>query len=99
MLWTYLIPNEFYIFIRKNDNFIVLKKLSLKYQNASEIVNDFIVEDNEHFPKLKEHFKRNSLIYQYIYASVFPKYFCRVENYNVKSKLAFDIAYGSYKNQ
>ena len=64
MLWTYLVPNEFYIFICKNDNFIVLNKLSLKYQNASEIANDFIVENNEDFLKLKEYFKRNVLIYQ-----------------------------------
>ena len=69
----------------------------LKYQNTSEIVNDFIV--NEHFPKLKKYFKRNALIYRYIYASLFPKYFCRVDNYGVRGKLAFDIAYGNYKNQ
>ena len=48
------------MFIFKNDNFNVLNKLSLKYQNASEIVNDFIAENNEHFPKLKEYFKRNA---------------------------------------
>ena len=64
MLLIYLFPKEFYIFICKNDNFIVLNKLSLKYQNASEIANDFIVENNEDFLKLKEYFKRNVLIYQ-----------------------------------
>ena len=63
MLWTYLVRNEFYIVICKNDNFIVLNKLSLKYQNPSEVVNDFIVENNKHFLKLKEYFKRNALIY------------------------------------
>ena len=91
-----VVPNEFYIFISKNYNFIVLNKLSLKYQNTSEIVNDFIVENNEHFLKPKE---RNALIYQYVYALLFPKYFCRVDNYAVRSKLAFDIVYGTYKNQ
>ena len=59
MLWTYLVPNEFYISTCKNGNFIVLNKLS---QNSSKIVNDFIIENNEHFPKLKEHFKRNALV-------------------------------------
>ena len=42
MLWTYLVPNESYIFICKRDNFNVLNKLSLKYQNAYEFVNYFI---------------------------------------------------------
>ena len=60
MLWTYLVPNEFYVFIWKHDNFNVLNKLSLKYENASEIVNDFINEHNEHFLRLKEYFKRNA---------------------------------------
>ena len=58
MLWTYLIPNEFYILICKHDSFNVLKKLFLRCQNASEFVNDFSVENNEHFPKLKEYFKK-----------------------------------------
>ena len=99
MLWTHVVPNEFYNFICKNDNFIVLNKLSVKYQNASEIVNNFIIENNKHFLILKEYFKRNALIYQYIYASLFPKHFFRVDNYGMRGKLAFDIAYGSYKNQ
>ena len=87
MLWTYLIPSEFYIFICKHDNFNLLNKLSLKYQNASEIVHDFIVENNEHFLKLKEYFKRNAYVYQYIYTVLFQKYFCGVEDYGVKSKV------------
>ena len=99
MLWTYLVPKEFCIFICKNDSFIVLNKLSLKYQNGSEIVNDFIVENNKHFLRLKEYFKRNALISHYIYALSSPKYFCRVDDYSVRSKLAFDVAYGGYKNQ
>ena len=99
MLWTNLVPKEFYIFICKNDSFIVLNKLSLKYQNASKIINDFIVENNKHFLRLKEYFKRNAPISQYIYALSSPKNFCRVDDYSVRSKLAFDVTYGGYKNQ
>ena len=61
MLWTYLVPKEFYIFICKNDSFIVLNKLSLKYQNASKVINDFIVENNKQFLRLKEYFKKEML--------------------------------------
>ena len=71
----------------------------LTYQNASEIINDFIVEKNEHFPRLKEHFKRNPQVYQNIYAPRFLKYFCWVDNYGMKSKIAFDVAFGGYKNK
>ena len=92
MLWTYLVPSEFYIFICKHNNFNVLNKLSLKYQNASETVNNFFIKNNEHFLKLKEYFVRNEQVYQYIYAMLFPKNFCRVDDYRVKSKVAFNIA-------
>ena len=53
-----------------------------------KLFNDFIVE-NKHFLELKEYFKRNALIYQYIYALLFPKYFCKEDDYGVRSKLAF----------
>ena len=49
--------------------------------------------------RLKEYFKRNAHIYLYIYAALFPKYFCRADDYGVKSKVAFDIAYAGYKNK
>ena len=39
----------FHIYIFRNDNFIVLNKLSLKYQNALDIVNNFILEENSNF--------------------------------------------------
>ena len=48
--------------ICKHDNFNVLNKLSLKHENASasEIVNDFIIEKNEYFLRLKKYLKRNT---------------------------------------
>lgn len=60
MLWIYLVPNEFYFFICKHRSFNVLNKLLVKYQNASKIVNYFVVENNEHFLRLREYFKRNA---------------------------------------
>ena len=47
----------------------------------------------------KEYFNRNMQVHQYIYATLFPKYFCWVDDYSVKSKVAFGIAYGVYKNE
>ena len=52
-----------YIFICQHDNFNDLSKL-LKFQNASEIVSDFIVENNKYFARRKEYFKRNAQLYQ-----------------------------------
>ena len=99
MLWNYLVPNVSYICICRNDNFIALNRLSLKYQNAFDIINNFILEENNNFVLLKEFFKKNALFYRYIYSHLFPKYFCGIDNYAVKSKMAFEVAYAGYHNQ
>ena len=71
-LYNYLNPNKFYIYICRNDNFLTLNKLSLKYQNAYDIVNKLILKDNN-FLWLQEYFRKNALLYQYVYSTLFPK--------------------------
>ena len=97
-LWNYLVPTEFYIYICRNDDFLALNKLLLKYQNTFDILNNLILEDNNNFLLLKKYFKKNTLLCQYIYSTLFPKYFCRVDDYGIKSKLAFEVAHGGYQN-
>ena len=48
---------------------------------------------------LKEYFRKNASLYQYFYSTLFPKDFCRVDDYVVKSKLAFEVAHAGYKIQ
>ena len=38
-------------------------------------------------------------MFQYIYLSLFPKYFCKVDDYAVNNKLAFKVADAAYQNQ
>ena len=99
MLWNYLILYKFYIYICRNDDFIVWNKLSLKYQNTFDIINNFILEENNNFMLFKEFFKKNALLFQYIYSDIFLKYFCRRDDYGVKSKMAFKAAYAGNQNQ
>ena len=37
-------------------------------------------------------------MFQFIYSNLFPKYFCRIDNYGVKGKMAFVVAYAGYHN-
>ena len=62
-------------------------------------MNNFILEGNNNIVLLKEFFKKNVLLYQHICSNLFLKYFCRVEDYDVKSKVAFEVAYAVYQNQ
>lgn len=65
MLWNYLSPNEFYIYIYRNDNFIALNKLSWKYRNAFYNINSFILKKHN-FVWLKKFFEKNAFLYWYI---------------------------------
>ena len=49
ILWNCLIPNGFYVYICRNNNFLTLNKLTLKFQNGNEIVNNLILEDANNF--------------------------------------------------
>ena len=64
--------------------------LTLKYASANELIEKFIENDPVNIEILKHYFKANALKYQYVYATLFPKCFCRVDEYGLKCKSEFD---------
>ena len=56
MLWSSLILNEFYNFICQNDNYFILNKIKLRFQDTLEIVRNF-TDDQEKYQKLRGWFK------------------------------------------
>ena len=47
---------------------------------------------------LIQYFKQHALKYQYTYSNLFPKYFCRADNYGLKCKSEFDCAFKEWKS-
>ena len=70
--------SDFYIFICRSENVLVLNKISLKYQTVAEIVSKFANKSG--LLLLKHFFKQNAFIYQFVYSTLFPKYFCRIDD-------------------
>ena len=62
-------------------------------------MNSFVAENIKNFLKLKYFFRKNVLMFEYVYSSLFPKYFCRVDAYGIKNKLAFAVAHAAYQNR
>ena len=56
-------------------------------------VNDFIIENNKYFLRLKKYLKRNTQVYQYINPTDFSKMLLLGNGYCVKFKVVFDIAH------
>ena len=70
-VWSSMIPNEFYNFICRNDNYMALNKIKLRFQDMLEIVRNF-TDNQENYQKLKEQFKTNRFAIQYLFANLFP---------------------------
>ena len=90
-------PSEFYVFICKSEHFKTLNKISLKYQTAYENITKFIEEGG--LAQLKGFFKNDAFIYQFVYSTLFPKYFRRIDDKAIESKCCFELAFNKYNIQ
>ena len=97
-LWQLQIPNDFYVFICRPENYKILNKLKLKFQETSEIVKTY-ADDLISFQQLQTSFKQNAKLIQYVYANLFPRNFFRIDDYGVGCKLEFDSDYKQYLAQ
>ena len=71
-----------------------LNEISLKYQTAYDIITKFIGEGE--LSQLKCFFKNNAFVYQFVYSTLFLKYFCRIDNKAIESKCCFELAFNNY---
>ena len=101
MLWTYLLPSTLYNFICKDNNVKILNKTNAKFQHAVEIINQFIEDETvgsqiEQFNTLKEYLIKYSKLYQFVFGNLFPRYFGKIDNYGIQSKIEFNSHYKKY---
>ena len=84
-------PRDFYTFICECEHFTTLNEISLKYETAYEIITNFIAEGG--LSQLKCYFKNNAFVYQFVYSTLFPKYFCRIDDKATETKCCFELAF------
>ena len=104
VLWSFMMPGTLYNFICKDENFKILNKLKLKFNEVNEIIKLFI-EDNSIYSQqqqidtLKSYLVENAKLYQFIYSNLFPRCFAKVDDYGIQSKTKFNVQYKNYLNQ
>ena len=96
-LWTCFIPNEFYFYICQGENYQLLNKITLKYNTAYKIVCDYV--NQYRINSLTTFFKQYANAYQFVYSTLFPKYFCRNDNDTIQSRCVFETAFVNFKAQ
>ena len=74
-----------------------MNKITLKYNMANKIVCDYV---NQYGIKsLRTFFKQYANVYQFVYSTLFPKYFCRIDNDAIQSRCVFETVFVNFKAQ
>ena len=99
VLWTFLMPANLYNHISADDNMKTLNKIKIKYQDAKDIMIAFSFNDPANILILSDFFEKNAVLYQFLFGNLFPKCFCRINDYGINAKTLFNSYYHNFKVQ
>ena len=77
MLRNKCIPQECCCYIYLKDSYLILNHLQINFQKANTIVKNFIKENILYLDLLKSYLAENAKIYQYLYSTLYPKFYSR----------------------
>ena len=99
VLWSYLMPNELYRHISGEANIKILIKIKIKYQDAKDIMIAFLSNDPNNIIILSDFLEKNAILYQFLFANLFPKCFSRINDYGINAKTLFNRYYRNFHVQ
>ena len=97
VLWTFLIPSNLYNHITRDDNMKTLNKIKIKYQDAKDIMIAFLFNDPANIIILSGFLEKNAILYQFLFGNLFPKCYCRINDYGINAKTLFNSYYHNFK--
>ena len=99
VLWAFLMPNKLYVHITGDANMKTLNKIKIKYQDAKDIMIAFLFDDPSNINILSDFLQKNAILYQYLFGNLFPKCFCRINDYGIHAKTLFNSYYHNFNVQ
>ena len=99
VLWAFLMPNKLYVHITGNANMKTLNKIKIKYQDAKDIMIAFLFKDPFNIDVLSDFLEKNAILYQFLFGNLFPKCFCRINDYGINAKTLFNTYYQNFHVQ
>ena len=99
VLWAFLMPNKLYVHITDNANMKTLNKIKIKYQDAKDIMIAFLFNDPSNINILSDFLQKNAILYQFLFGNLFPKCFCRINDYGINAKTLFNTYYHNFHVQ
>ena len=92
-------PNKLYVHITDNANMKTLNKIKIKYQDAKDIMIAFLFNDPTNINILSDFLEKNAILYQFLFGNLFPKCFCRINDYGINAKTLFNTYYHNFNVQ
>ena len=99
VLWAFLMPNKLYVHITGDANMKTLNKIKIKYQDAKDIMIAFLFNDPSNINILSDFLEKNAILYQYLFGNLFPKCFCRINDYGINANTLFNSYYHNFNAQ
>ena len=99
VLWAFLMPNKLYVHITDNANMKTLNKIKIKYQDGKDIMIAFLFNDPTNINILSDFLERNAILSQFLFGNLFPKCFCRINDYGINAKTLFNSYYHNFNVQ
>ena len=99
VLWTFLMPNKLYVHITDDVNMKTLNKIKIKYQDGKDIMIAFLFNDPSNINILSDFLEKNAILYQFLFGNLFPKCFCRINDYGIHAKTLFNTYYHNFNVQ
>ena len=87
MLWDICLSHAFTRYIYSKQHYDILSNPNLTFQKAYNIVKKYIAEDANNMNYLKIKVEENFKIIHFIYSSLYPKIYNRVNNVGIKIKV------------
>ena len=97
MLWDICLSHAFTPYIYSKQHYDILSNPNLTFQKAYNIVKKYIAEDANNMNYLKIKVEENFKIIHFIYSSLYPKIYNRVNNFGIKNKSSFDFVFSNWK--
>ena len=98
MLWNQCVPPAFYSFAKQPENFEYLLSQNVSFREVNEIVMKFVSLEYQNGHDLTNYFTYYSTN-QYIYSMLFPKYYSQNNKYGFKNKIKFALLRQVARNQ
>ena len=99
VLWAFLMPNQLYQHISGEANIKTLNKIKIKYQDAKDIMIEFLFNDPFNIDVLSDFLEKNAILYQFLFGNLFPKCFSRINDYGINAKTLFNTYYHNFHLQ